>query len=358
MISIGTSTFKTHHTGDIKKISDKEIAYRDLVNQINHEFVTKDSNGHNVKHIHSFTIALNHLTADATTNFLARFNELGNFTIRMEIEYRIHKNDTFDDFCVLKYSDVIRFEVINPFVNKFDLYSDTYMSIQKQKIFPLGRKIHLAMAFNSSLDPQLEIKGIRLNPLSSNIALQCQLAFVLDNSIDQFFVSHGTEYIISIDAVISHEYSGNIGKLELLWTDGKLVQFDTELTNSTEFLLPEIDAKRYDINLDYSIPREVLLKKPIEQVISVTNSSDEFKKISFLIDHSPNFVLSGLVKKRLVLYPNETREINISMIPLSYGKLKLPPFKIMEYPLIGSTSDNKINSIYTLPDYIIVKGNY
>jgi hypothetical protein len=41
---------------------------------------------------------------------------------------------------------------------------------------------------------------------------------------------------------------------------------------------------------------------------------------------------------------------------LTYGKLKLPPFKIMEYPLIGSTSDNIINSIYALPDYIIVKG--
>jgi hypothetical protein len=355
MMSINTSTFNTHHATEKK--SEKEIYYRDLVNQINHEFVTKEK-GHSVKHIHTLTINLNNLTKDEVTNFLVRFNELGNFTIRMEIEYRIHKNDAFEDYCLLKYTDVIRFEVIDPFVSRFDIFSDYYMSIQKQKIFPLNRTIKLAMLFSSCLETKIEIKKLKLNSYSNSIKLNSEIANLLEENIDKFFVHYGVEHIISISAVLLDEFSGSVGKLEFLWANDSLKQFDNELCNSTEFLLPELDAKSYDVSLEYSIPKEISLKKQIDQAISITNKSAEFKKISFLIDHSPNFVLSGLVKKRLILYPQETKVISISMIPLSYGKLKLPPFKIMEYPLISSSSDNKINSIYTLPDYIIVKGNY
>jgi hypothetical protein len=357
MVSINNSIFNPVPPEFKKLSSEKDITYRELVNQINHEFVTKE-HGRPSKHVNNFIIALKDFGDRVVTNFLARFNELGNFSIRMEIDYRIYKNDMFDDFCTLKHSDVLRFEVINPFIRKFDIYSDCYMSIQKQKIYPLGKTIKLAMIFNSCLDSEIEFKKIKLSPFSNDIILDCTLAMLLDEQADQFFVQQGPEYIINLTSVLNNEFSGNLGKMEILWSDTKLKEFDEELSNSTEFILPELDAKQYDINLNYSIGKEITLKKPIELTINVTNTSSEFKKISFLIDHSPAFVLSGLVKKRLILYPQENKSINISMIPLAYGKLKLPPFKIMEYPLIGSTSDNKINSIYTLPDYILVKGTY
>lgn len=242
----------------------------------------------------------------------------------------------------------------------FSYFCDNYMSIQKQRVYPVNREIKMNMVLTNNLKFDCELQNLEISPKNENIEIKSPIKNII--SLNQSFrnifeIKKGTEFTIPLILQIKTQYSGLLGLLNLFWTDHGLSSYDSSINNPYELVLPEIDVKKFEIILDYEIPKTLNCKKEIQFKILIHNLSEEFKKIVFLIDNSPNFTTSGNVKKKLVIYPDETKDITLSIIPLSYGRLKLPPFKIMEFPLASTSYENKIYSIYYLPDHIQVNGS-
>jgi hypothetical protein len=320
---------------------------------LQHEFVTKSEERLDYTTREAYQ-GVNHIIDNNPhkTNILVSFKESGSSCIRIDAEYKIYKKDIHDDFSILKHSGLVYFDTYVPFSYKFDTYCDNYMTIQKMKIYPVGKQIKVNLIFTNNLKTDIKIDKINILTSNNNINMNC-----LFIDVDEILhVEPGTEYIIPILVTINSEYSGILGSLQLFWKDKGLSEFDPTLSNMTEFILPDIDTKKYEITMKYEMENIVADKSSVAFKVNIRNNSQEFRKILFLIDNSPNFVIAGNVKKKLLLYPEEDKEIIFDMIPLSFGKLKLPPFKIMEFPLVGGY-ENKIYSIYYLPDYLLVKGN-
>ena len=58
----------------------------------------------------------------------------------------------------------------------------------------------------------------------------------------------------------------------------------------------------------------------------------------------------NICPKKLKFLPNEIKDIVVKLAPLSFGNMKLPPFKEMEFSF--EKEEEKICSIYYYPDYI------
>jgi hypothetical protein len=121
--------------------------------------------------------------------------------------------------------------------------------------------------------------------------------------------------------------------------------------------LPDIEIRSNDIEISYEVS-DSSVKQARDLRVFLKNNSKEFKKVTFIVDNSPNFVITGSVKKKVLIYPNERKELSFCIIPLYYGNLKLPPFKVIEesinYNSNQTESDKK--QIYLIPDLMSVSG--
>ena len=256
------------------------------------------------------------------------------------------------DNCILRHSGIIYFDTYVPLDHKYEIYSENFMSIQKMKVYSVGKLIKLNMILINNMKFNLIINKIEVMSATDFIILDS----LFNNEIEEVVnVRENTEYILPIIIFVDEEYSGVLGKIKIYWKDKGLVEYNNDITNISEFTLPDINVKKYDIELNYEIEKILNNKSPCKFKINLINKSKEFRKILFLIDNSPYFVVSGQVKKKILFYPDEEKELIFTIIPLSYGKLKLPPFKIMEFPLLGNY-ENKIYSIYYLTENILIKG--
>jgi hypothetical protein len=320
-----------------------------------HEFITKDEEGNNKSSEKETIVFLNNITDNQPhkTNILINFGDAGHSCVRVDSEYKIYKKDMHEDFSLLKHSGVFYVDTFLPFTHKFDIYCENYMSIQKMKVFPVGKLIKINLTLSNELKTDIVIDRVEIYNETDDVNIEC----LFTNEVKEIsHIAAGTEYILPLLVKANAEFSGSIGCITLYWKDRGLLEFDPTMTNTIEFTLPEIDVKKYDIEMTYEVQNIVAEKSAVSFKVNLKNDSQEFRKLLFLIDNSPNFVLTGNVKKKLMLYPEEEKQIVFDMIPLSYGKLKLPPFKVMEFPL-NTNYENKVYSIYYLPDYLLVKGH-
>ena len=231
------------------------------------------------------------------------------------------------------------------------------MSLQKLKVFPLNKSIKLNVILTNNLEEDIIITKIKTDPKTDNIKMNSnfELLLPLNNPHDNYnlcTVIHGTEFVIPLNLICIKELSSNIGELIIYWKDKGLNLYDDTQFNCITLSLPDLNVKLFDVVLKYDIPRSVSNKNEFELKIIISNQTEEYKRIVFLTDTSINFVISGFVKKKILISPLEEKYIVLNLMPLAYGKLKLPPFKIMEYPLGNNSYDNKIYSIYNNPDSI------
>ena len=260
------------------------------------------------------------------------------------------------------------------------------MSITKQKIFPIQKNIKMNFTLMNNLDDQLRICDIMVKKSSQEITeisrlisessdsilandlirIDTPLEKILKNSRDKmndyFTIKTNTEFNIPFTIYCQKEFSGNLGSLVVSYRDKGLDSFDEtfELCNTIELVFPNISSKIFDVslscntNISYKNLNENRKISPNSEIpfnITLKNFSHEFKRLVFMVDTSNNYLTSGQVKKKLLLYPLEERELNLYLIPVTFNKLKPPPFKIMEFPLANTTYENKVYSIYYLPDY-------
>ena len=76
----------------------------------------------------------------------------------------------------------------------------------------------------------------------------------------------------------------------------------------------------------------------------------EMFQLKYEIQNSSDFFVSGFTKKRTVIEPEQTIEINVKLIPLNTGLLKLPIMKI---------SDTELKKVLiNSPHQKLIKVNY
>jgi hypothetical protein len=247
------------------------------------------------------------------------------------------------------------------------------MSIQKQKVFPIQKNIKMNFTLGNNLDTELQICQINIKNNSPNmkegensttqvLSIESPLDKILQsiNHIEDgvnrnnysFTIRPLSEFNIPFSIFCNKEFSGSLGSVVISYRDKGLETFDDsfKLFNQTELIFPNLFSKIFDITLSCIAPSKIQYRSEIPFNITLKNNSDEFRRIVFMIDTSMNYLTSGQVKKKLILYPKENKEVNLSLIPLTFSCNKLPPFKIMEFPLANNTYENKIYSIYYLPD--------
>ncbi len=214
------------------------------------------------------------------------------------------------------------------------------------------------MSIVNNLEFECELKEIKNLPCNKEMEIDSPISQVLAVNPDiNFTIQKGCEFLIPFAFNCKNQFSGSLGKFIILWRDSGLKSFDESIFNTTELSLPDVNVKKFDVAMEYSVPQSISGKQEICFKINIVNNTNEFKKLVFLIDTSSNYVTSGQVKKKLLLYPNENKELLLPLIPVYYGRLKLPLFKIMEFPLASTSYENKIYSVYMVPEYVLVNGN-
>jgi len=241
------------------------------------------------------------------------------------------------------------------------------MSLQKIKIFPTNKKMKINLNITNEIKEDFKIRKINLISKIPEITLKSLLpdlfSFNKDlnnnltnsnqkNFLELFNFKKFTEYSIPMSFICSQPYSGSLGNIEIFFSTSGLEDFNLDLENRVSFNIPEYNLKNFDIDLGYSIPKEIKSKEQFELNIYIKNRSEENKRLLLLIDSTQYFIVNGRVKERIMLGEKENIEKKFNLSPLNFGKLKLPAFKIMEFPYESNNYENKIYSIYYLPDNI------
>ncbi len=240
------------------------------------------------------------------------------------------------------------------------------MSLQKIKIFPTNKNIKLDLNIINEIKEDFTITKIKINNKIRDIKLTSFLVNLLKSSISEisskivkddrssqvFQLKRSTEFSIPMTFICSQPYSGSLGNVEIFYKTFGLSEFNDKLENKIIFNIPEYNMKNFDIDLSYSIPKDIKNKENFHFKIFVNNRSDESKRLLLLIDNSQYFIINGRVKERILINDKQNIERSFNLTPLNFGKLKLPAFKVMEFPFESNNYDNKIYSIYYLPENI------
>jgi len=255
------------------------------------------------------------------------------------------------------------------------------MSLQKIKIFPANKSLKLNLNIANDIKEDFKITQIKLLSKSQEVKLESLLISLLSkaksnsscsennnynnshrdknskiNFSEIFQIKKSSEYTIPIGVICHTPYSGSLGHIEISYTTAGLEDFSgNKLENKLTLAIPEYNIKNFDVDLSFEIPKDLKSKENFDFDIQIINRSEEAKRLLLLIESTQYFVINGRVKERIVLGSKQNLVKSFKLTPLNFGKLKLPAFKIMEYPYESNNYDNKIYSIYYLPDNIHIK---
>lgn len=80
------------------------------------------------------------------------------------------------------------------------------------------------------------------------------------------------------------------------------------------------------------LPSHLSHHTPATLSYTLSNPTPQFLSLSSQIDSSPEFVFAGPRKfPRLFLAPDEERTIDVRVVPLAVGALKLPRFRVFQH---------------------------
>jgi hypothetical protein len=242
------------------------------------------------------------------------------------------------------------------------------MSLQKIKILPTGKNIKLNLSITNELKEDFFIEKINLLSKYENLKITSIYVDLLNKRNEKenekdlnsskpfcsniFYFMQQTDFIIPIVFNSTNPYAGNLGEVEIFYSTKSLKDFNPFLFNKISLMIPVYNIKSFDVDLSYSLPKNIKNKEKFDFKITIKNQGDEPKRFMLLIDNTQYFIVSGRVKEKICLNSNQIVEKIINLIPLNFGRLKLPAFKISEFPYETTTYDNKIYSIYYLPDNI------
>ena len=296
---------------------------------------------------------------------IMRFKEEGNYKISLKTTYVIIKKELTNDSLNYIETKNIDFTIIQPFNFKYDISCNNYLSKLGKKEFPIGKNIKLDLIIINQLNSKRIIEDIKeeffdkyKNIINTKSSLLNLIKIKdLDNEIKEslFTILKSSEHTIPIDCTFSDECEESIGNLKLIYSSENLKSFSTQnnynIYNEFNFPFPDdISIKNFDLDLNYnySINQGLILLK-----INIKNKNSLAKKIMFIIDKSDNFYISGINKQYYIIQGNEKMILEFKLIPTQIGNVKLPAFKVTEFPL--NKQNDKLHSLYYFPNYISIE---
>lgn len=289
---------------------------------------------------------------------------MGNFTLKFEANYKVLRNEIYDDYSIFTYSENIQIDSIPVVSAKFEFNKDNYFTSNNQTVFPAHKDIKFKVKLENKIDTEIKLKKIEIIPNDCDLQIHSSYCKLVENESllnllneNLFKLRSNSDITIPFNLICSKDFTGNIGKVLFYWTDNR--NNNDNLTNSFEIYFPDLQIKKSDLEISYSTGDIIPGKNTIDITVRIKNISEEFKKITFVVDNSMNFLISGPVRKKVLIYPYDTKELMFYLIPLYYGNLKLPPMKIIEESInpISSNQEADLKSIYYVPDMINITGN-
>jgi len=273
------------------------------------------------------------------------------------------RNEIYDDYSIFTYSENIQVESIPAVSPKSDFVLNDYFVLQNQNTFPTNKDIKFKLRLENKLDTDIYLKKMEIISPNQDIRISSEMSAFLENEFlakineNLSILKNNSELTIPVTVNSSKSFIGLIGKIVFFWIDKRVN--NENLVNQFEAVLPEIEFKGNELEISYTTSDDWTAKSQIELKVKISNKSKEFKKVLFIIDNSTNFLVTGPVKKKVLVYPNDSKELNFFLIPLCYGNLKLPPFKVVEENINpGTTSaESEKKAIYFVPDLINISGN-
>jgi hypothetical protein len=295
---------------------------------------------------------------------LIRLGELGNFTLKFEANYKVLRNEIYDDYSIFTYSENIQIDSVPVVSAKFEFNKNNYFIVNNQNVFPAQKDIKFKVKLENRIDTEIKLKKIEIIPNDCDLQIQSSFSKLIENenllnllNENILILRSNSDITIPFNLICSKNFNGNIGKVVFYWND--IRNNNNNLINSFEIFFPDLQIKKSDLEISYTTGDLIPGKNTIDLSVKIKNNSEEFKKMSFVVDNSVNFLIAGPVRKKVLIYPNDTKELMFYLIPLYYGNLKLPPMKIIEESInpISSTQEADLKSMYFVPEMINITGN-
>ena len=301
---------------------------------------------------------------------IIKFIDEGEYTISFKANYKIIKKELVDDSFEINEKQLINFQVNEPFKFNYDIICNNFISNQKTKEFPIEKNVKLNVILKNNLEYETIIKEISesLNEeYINNINIESELSYLLNyNKLNNdtykkiFTVLQSSEYLIPYEIKFLNELKGIIGNINLKWTTEKMIEFKKQynflILNEIKIPFPDIIIKKFELELNYTYE---IKDDIIDYNIMIKNKINKPKRIVFMVDKitSLNYFMSGINKRIFYLKGNEEIEINLKLIFIEKGNIKLPPFKIVEFNFNsdGTKHEDKLYSYYYYPDYLNIQ---
>ena len=289
---------------------------------------------------------------------------MGNYTLKFEANYKVLRNEIYDDYSIFTYSENIQIDSVPVVSAKFEFNKDNYFNINNQNVFPAQNDIKFKVKLENRIDTEIKLKKIEIIPNDCDLQIHSSFCKLIENEnlLNLFnenilILKSNSDITIPFNLKCSKNFTGNIGKVVFYWTD--IRNNNNNLINSFEIFFPDLQIKKSDLEISYTTGDLIPGKNTIDLSVKIKNHSEEFKKMTFVVDNSMNFLIAGPVRKKVLIYPNDTKELMFYLIPLFYGNLKLPPMKIIEESInsISNTQEADLKSMYFVPEMINITGN-
>lgn len=365
------NTLNKNNTTNKLEIDDsinKEYIFNSLIDKLNNNenlLIWADNNSILYEGL-KFNKVYKNLDDTICDKLLVKFHEKGEFVLTFKAEYRLSRSDVDKDSMVINYRDLIFYNVEKRFNLKLEMQPKEFVNLNSSKYYPVNKIINTNIIIENCNKYNINLYNFLIVPNSIKKEDDNNTGLNVETSINDFILNNRliikANDFVSIPSKIFKVYKNNFKNeqenrwnncnervlIKLYWRSEGLETYinsfkNTDITSdiiklyllyfynvsllemdSLKFINPELDMS-IDINNILDINSINKFK------ISIKNKTKEFKRINFLIDNSAqDVILSGPIRIKAMLYPEDQHTIDINIVPLVYGNIKLPSFKVIE----------------------------
>ena len=306
--------------------------------------------------------SLKNVDDNNTFNFFIKFTKAGKYKMTVKVQYKLSRTQVDNDYITVVYTDDIEFTITDLFTLRHEIPNQAYISADKKKYYLLEENIKVDLELQNKSCYDIKVYQCLFESQNDQITIKSYIDKIF--SLNPIKISSKDELVVPI-IVNSKQELEFPGWVKLLWREEKMENYINsniailpdlnELYNEVIIPLEKIDFRRLEIKMSIKVG-DVKYNEYNEFEVILENKTQQLKRVHFLIDNASTLLIQGSTKKKLVIPPFSTERIQLGVIPLIIGHLKIPVFKIIEYNFIvsseGRLEESKLSSVYYYPDTI------
>ncbi len=151
---------------------------------------------------------------------------MGNYTLKFEANYKVLRNEIYDDYSIFTYSENIQIDSVPVVSAKFEFNKDNYFNINNQNVFPAQNDIKFKVKLENRIDTEIKLKKIEIIPNDCDLQIHSSFCKLIENEnlLNLFnenilILKSNSDITIPFNLKCSKNFTGNIGKVVFYWTD-------------------------------------------------------------------------------------------------------------------------------------------